>query len=443
LREKRLQLWNIAMLASVIWMLLTVVAFCQALYADNVRDSLKWYKGSIHCHSFWSDGDDFPELVVDWYKRHGYDFVAMSEHNKLQQGEQWRDLHPKDKAPISEAVLENCRKRFGANAVALREHNGRKEARLKTYKEIRKLLEEPGRFILLENQEISDKFEKGKIYKNVHLNAVNAGEDLPPQGGGSVLDVLRRDLRMVDDYAKRSGRRVVVQVNHPTWENFDVSAADLASAVEARFFEICNNSPDSKYSGDAEHPGGEKIWDIANTLRIAHFHRPPLMGTASDDAHNYHEFNRKNSNPGRGWVVVRAAELTPDALMKAMQQGDFYASIGIRLKDYHYDPKQKRISVEVEPERGAAYTIEFVGTKKNVTPGLQPLAEGKLDIVKMPTYPRFGEVFKTVSGTKAAYQLTGDELYVRAVIRSTKKLKNPADNAGGEYQKAWTQPVGW
>ena len=34
-------------------------------------NELQWYKGNIHTHTFWSDGDDFPEMVVDWYKNHG------------------------------------------------------------------------------------------------------------------------------------------------------------------------------------------------------------------------------------------------------------------------------------------------------------------------------------------------------------------------------------
>src|SRR5205814_702981 len=30
----------------------------------------RWWKGNLHTHSFWSDGDDFPEMIADWYKRH-------------------------------------------------------------------------------------------------------------------------------------------------------------------------------------------------------------------------------------------------------------------------------------------------------------------------------------------------------------------------------------
>ncbi len=49
----------------------------------------RWWKGNLHTHSFWSDGDDYPEMIIDWYKTAGYDFVALSEHNTLAEGERF------------------------------------------------------------------------------------------------------------------------------------------------------------------------------------------------------------------------------------------------------------------------------------------------------------------------------------------------------------------
>src|SRR5262245_24226725 len=36
----------------------------------------RYWKGNLHTHSLWSDGDDFPEMIGDWYKKNGYDFLA-------------------------------------------------------------------------------------------------------------------------------------------------------------------------------------------------------------------------------------------------------------------------------------------------------------------------------------------------------------------------------
>ena len=51
----------------------------------------RYWKGNLHTHSYWSDGDDFPEMIADWYKRHAYDFLALSDHNVLSEGERWID----------------------------------------------------------------------------------------------------------------------------------------------------------------------------------------------------------------------------------------------------------------------------------------------------------------------------------------------------------------
>ena len=48
-----------------------------------------WQKGNLHTHSLWSDGDDYPEMIMDWYKTNGYQFIALSDHNILQEGENW------------------------------------------------------------------------------------------------------------------------------------------------------------------------------------------------------------------------------------------------------------------------------------------------------------------------------------------------------------------
>lgn len=42
----------------------------------------------------------------------------------------------------------------------------------------------------------------------------------------------------------------------------------------------------------------------------------------------------------------------------------------------------------------------------------------------------------------AVYHFNGDELYVRAVVRSDKPAHN-APSGGFDREEAWCQPVGW
>ena len=40
-----------------------------------------WYKGNLHTHTINSDGDSPPYDVMAWYKRNGYQFLAITDHN--------------------------------------------------------------------------------------------------------------------------------------------------------------------------------------------------------------------------------------------------------------------------------------------------------------------------------------------------------------------------
>lgn len=59
---------------------------------DTGKQEKSWYKGNLHTHSLWSDGDEYPEMIMKWYKDHGYNFVALSDHNILAEGEKWIEI---------------------------------------------------------------------------------------------------------------------------------------------------------------------------------------------------------------------------------------------------------------------------------------------------------------------------------------------------------------
>src|SRR5580692_319169 len=71
----------------------------------------RYWKGNLHTHSLWSDGDDFPEMIADWYKRNGYHFLTLSDHNLLADGERWIDI-PAGKG-TREIAVKKYADRFG------------------------------------------------------------------------------------------------------------------------------------------------------------------------------------------------------------------------------------------------------------------------------------------------------------------------------------------
>ena len=50
-----------------------------------------------------------------------------------------------------------------------------------------------------------------------------------------------------------------------------------------------------------------------------------------------------------------------------------------------------------------------------------------------------GSVLDDVAGTRPAYPISGDEIYVRAKVISSKPKENPYKE--GEMEAAWIQPI--
>jgi hypothetical protein len=141
--------------------------------------------------------------------------------------------------------------------------------------------------------------------------------------------------------------------------------------------------------------------------------------------------------------MVRAAKLDAETLIQAIKRGDFYASSGVTLRDVRYDPEAKLLQIDIEPEQDARYTTQFIGTKLGYDSTSAPRVdtEGKPIRSSRIYSDDIGQVLATVPGTAPSFQLTGEELYVRAVVTSTKPHHDPSFK--DQRQQAWTQPVGW
>lgn len=300
--------------------------------------ALRWYKGNTHTHTLNSDGDSTPDEVVRWYREHGYNFLVLSDHNFLTEVE-------------------------GLNAVHAAE----------------------GRFIVMPGVEVSDRFGD----KPIHVNGLNLRKVVEPQGGSSVPDTIQRNVNAI---RKADG---VPHINHPNF-GWAISAEDLAKVKNNRLFEIYNGHPLVNNMGGGGVPGLEEVWDILLSKGMT------LYGIAVDDAHHFKRpWDANASRPGRGWIVVRAASLTYDALIDAMERGDFYASTGVELEDYVVD--EGAVTIRIRQRSDTKHRVLFIG--------------------------QGGRVLSEVTESPAVYRFRGDETYVRAKV---------IDSNG---HSAWTQPV--
>jgi hypothetical protein len=381
--------------------------------------SQNWYRGNLHTHSFWSDGDDFPESILAWYTDRAYDFVAISDHNTFADSERWLRF---DTTNARYQAYQIYRKRFGDDWVDAREENDSVFVRLKTYEEYSGRFSVSNKFLVIRSEEISDGYDG----KPVHVNATNLRERIEPHGGSSVFDVMQRNVRAVLEKRAETGQPMLPHINNPNF-GWAVTAEDLARLEGERFIEVYNGHPAVRNEGDSSRPSVEMMWDIANSLRVSE-NLPLLFGLAVDDAHNFHDFARNRSNPGRGWVMVHADSLAAGEIIQSMEKGDFYASSGVEVANI--ESNDLGILVEIAGEEGVTYKTEFIGARRQERDARQG-AERDPDEI--------GIILDVVHGTFARYEFQGDELYVRARITSSALKENPY--RGGEHERAWTQPV--
>jgi hypothetical protein len=301
----------------------------------------KWFRGNTHAHSINSDGDSSPDTVVRWYKEHRYQFVVLSDHDAV--------------TPVD-----------GLNAV----------------------FAAPGKFLVLPGEEVTDRFEGAPV----HLIGIGVREAVALQGGASIVETLQRNARAI----RAAGG--VPQINHPNYA-WALSAEQIAAATEARLLEVFNGHFLVQNRGGGGSPSTEDIWDkVLSTGRV-------IYAVASDDAHNFSgEFSAAQANPGRGWIMVRAAELSAAAILAAIDRGHFYATTGVELNSYAAD--ERGIRIELPQDSGGSpkrYRTFFIG--------------------------KDGALLKRDDSLSPSYQFLGTELYIRARIEAS----NGAT--------AWTQPV--
>jgi predicted metal-dependent phosphoesterase TrpH len=299
---------------------------------------LQWFKGNTHTHTIESDGDSTPEEVTRWYKEHGYHFLVLSDHNVLTR-------------------IDALNEKYSV----------------------------PGVFTLIRGEEVTSAFDG----KSIHVNGIDTRERIGAQQGASVLEVLQRSVDAI------RAQEAVPHINHPNFR-WSLTPEQLRSVRNNKLFEIYNGHPMVNNAGGGGVPGMEAAWDAILSSGVL------LYGIAVDDAHHFKDLaNRELAGPGRGWIVVRAASLSPRVILDAVERGDFYASTGVELTDYQVTGSEMTVTVRKKSDE--KYRIQFIG--------------------------RGGALLQEALDSPATYTFRGTEGYVRARVL----------DSNGDI--AWCQPV--
>ena len=154
-----------------------------------------WYKGNVHTHTTKSDGDADPEVVVEWYKNHDYDFLVLSDHN-----------HRTIIDGYSDAL------------------------------------------ILIPGEEVSARILGGDI--PIHLNGIGISRVVEPIDAGGVVETLQANVDLITEAGG------IASLNHPN-ASWAYDHKDIVQIEGATLLEVYNGWPGSNSEGAPGKYSGE------------------------------------------------------------------------------------------------------------------------------------------------------------------------------------------
>jgi hypothetical protein len=356
------------------------------------QPALRWFKGNTHAHPRvllpMPHGDSTPKQMARWYAERGYQFLCLSDHNRAGREARASSLVSDEFILISGSEISS-------------------DTRIRLIYRL-KNRDAPERIVHTTALGIDPETFETKVWRGF-------------TPASSVVDILRMHREATQDAGGLS------ILNHPNFR--EPITADEIVASGITHFEVRNAYPHSRDHG-REGPSTEALWD--QVLSLGH----RLYGVASDDAHHTKEWNRKlkeklgiRADPGGGWIMVRAAELTPAAITAAIQAGDFYATSGVVLSGL--DVTSERLSVAVDMDATLAEV-----TKPYVFDPSEEVAAATGVPVEITFVTQDGAVLHTEQAASASVSLAGATGYVRARVRY-----EVVTGASARAFYAWTQPV--
>jgi hypothetical protein len=356
-------------------------------YADFI--SFRQYKANLHCHSLHSDGSQYCDSVASWYIKHGYQVLAITDHDAY--GDQ--DGGAKylySKKFQSDTVVHDW-DGDGLMHPAWEYRSG-VEAYVRDYSKPSPVwvprnwqLERPGQFIILNGLESS--------FGHEHFNSINApaGSIARPREGYGFID-------------RCHNNKGLVFINHMAgWNNRPNKIFDNPDIRRIDGLEVMNGFL-SRDNRDGKNPDGspgfaEPLWDgCLNAGRR-------MWGFANDDAHTTDTLHFAGS--GSAWNMIWSDNLTRSSIMEALRAGAFYASCGVLVN---------RLNITSD-----AITV----SSPNAT-HIKVIAD-------------CGRTVMQVYASSATYVLKGDEKWIRIVLWNDivcYPLEKPKFT-----QKAWLQPI--
>lgn len=401
----------------------------------------EWRKVALHTHTYWSDGKGTPEQMLLAFRRRGFDCVAWTDHNCFpDRGELRLPILPDEgvwPGNFARSVYDLYKQDFSDTMEETRTVF-RTFVRIKRYDEVTALMEEKNRFIVIPGGEFTSPIDPTGKTREMHMNYLNIRKTFPYIQGKNEAETIRLNKAQVDEAAARQSAPSFFMVNHPLWRFYNVNPMALVENADVKHFEICNGGSAHIPLEGAYTP--DRFFDIVNAFRLEKG-LGRICAAASDDSHIY-EMPGMDSIAGVGaaFVMVKTPELSADAVINALNRGDYYPTLGVILEDISFENRILR--VKVKAEKGVNYKIRFFATRRGFNQSIELRKIAAAERHPEREIPWFsneiGRMVKECDGTSAECPWDESCLYLRAKIESDRKTKMGWEYFP-KYECAWTQ----
>ena len=263
---------------------------------DLIPAAGHFYKVNMHCHTNISDGKQSPEEVKEWYKAHGYSAVCYTDHEVL--------IGHEDLCDDTFIALHGYE-------VAIKQDLSRPTATFMPVYHFNFVAED----------------QKNRIPPRYFVNNPSMPGDSRrwAQEHGTydpndTIETTKYDKEWINDYLKGvSEKGFLVTYNHPQWSLQNWS--DYVGLEHLHAVEIINGG--CRFLNDNTSLPYEQM--LRSGMRV--------VANGGDDNHN-------TGGCGHGWTMIKAPELSYQALIEAYKKGDCYASEGPEILELYIEDGQ-------------------------------------------------------------------------------------------------------
>ena len=185
-----------------------------------------WKKGALHTHSFWSDGEAFPEQVVLRHLERGYDFVCLTDHNNLGLDPQhWLYVIQQEQGPFPEGLpyiggctWQTALERYQTDFPGIPETKtiaARKYVRVRSLPEVKEIFRELQNFAVIGGEELTTRLKTPNTRYQLDMGVLNLKQQMNYLSGDTLPETLRLNKELYDHLRSQQEQSSLFIVNHP------------------------------------------------------------------------------------------------------------------------------------------------------------------------------------------------------------------------------------